>query len=176
MSETHRITVTGATSADVAAISQIGTQSFRDAYGEWTAPAALASHLDDYFSERAVRQVMDDGSATYLIARVGDEAGGLLLYRHAPCPSGPQYADALELWQLYIDPRMQRLGLGRHLVNALIEHSHTVAANGIWLSVWQDADWAQRFYASCGFQKVGIAAFDIGNESFSDDILWRPPD
>ncbi len=178
MAETDRAAVRVVAAADqhVPAIAAIATSSFRDAYGQWSDPHSLETHLEAYFSEAAITERMQSGEATYLVAEVDDQVGGMLSYRVNDCPGDERAARALELWQIYIDPRRQRLGLGERLMQAVVSVAAETGANGVWLSVWQQADWAVRFYTKCGFVKVGIADFKIGDENFADDILWRPPD
>ena len=43
---------------------------------------------------------------------------------------------------------------------------------GLWLSVWQDADWATSFYEAYGFRRAGTAEFRLGRTRFEDDLMW----
>ncbi len=43
---------------------------------------------------------------------------------------------------------------------------------GLWLSVWQDADWATGFYEAYGFQIAGTAEFRLGRSRFMDYLMW----
>jgi ribosomal protein S18 acetylase RimI-like enzyme len=43
---------------------------------------------------------------------------------------------------------------------------------GLWLSVWQDADWATGFYEAYGFRRAGTAEFHLGHSRFTDHLMW----
>jgi len=45
-------------------------------------------------------------------------------------------------------------------------------AAGLWLSVWQDAEWATAFYDAYGFRRVGTADFQLGQSCFTDYLMW----
>ena len=47
---------------------------------------------------------------------------------------------------------------------------------GTWLSVWEDADWAVRFYRKRGFVAFATHTFTVGQTDFTDDLMWRALD
>jgi len=109
-----------------------------------------------------------------LIANVNDKAGGMLKYHHAACPEPGIASNAVELQQLYVLAEMQRHGLGRRLVENLIAIARNTEATGIWLSAWEDADWAINFYRKTGFSAVGTAIFTVGAATYTDLLMWWP--
>ena len=47
---------------------------------------------------------------------------------------------------------------------------------GVWLSVWQEADWAIKFYEAYGFRIVGTTDFWLGESKYMDYLMWLPTD
>ena len=159
-------------------LAHIGMSSFRDAYSAHSDPVDLEAHLQEFFAPQAVRACIESGASQYLLASVDRRPGGLAKYRPAACPVPGGATDALELQQLYVLASVQRHGLGRRLVDALVDVAQGQQRSGIWLSCWEEADWALNFYLGNGFVSVGTADFALGATNYRDFLLWRalPPE
>lgn len=158
--------------ADVDTLATIGTQSFREAYGPHSNDDDLASHISSNFSPAVVRAEIEQHERNYLIAMVGEQAGGIAKYRHAPCPIPGGDANAFELQQLYVLASMQGHGLGGRLVSRLLEIARDAGARGVWLSAWEFADWATGFYKTSGFVEIGNVDFKLGETTYTDVLMW----
>lgn len=170
------IVIRATASDDAATIADVGAQSFREAYGPHATPEDLESHVQSYFTTDVVRAEIVQNKRDYLIAMHGDTAGGIAKYRLAPCPVSGGDANALELQQLYILASMQGSGLGRHLLLQLVEIARQAKVGGIWLSTWEFADWAIRFYEKNGFAAIGKVDFKLGKMMHTDLLMWMPLD
>lgn len=98
-----------------------------------------------------------------------------------------EYADIalsneLEFRMLAVDPRVQRAGIGRALVQAVIEHARTTAGiTAVSLSSAEFMSSAHRLYASMGFARVperdwAVPGLDIGLLVFVLDLPRNLPD
>lgn len=163
-----------ALTADVEALADVGLASFRATYASTASETDLESHLERYFSVAAIRNEMSRPDQGYLIARVDQEPVGLAKWRFGYCPDEVPESNSIEIQQLYILPGNQRHGLGGRLVAAVIDIAERRAARGIWLSVWEHADWAIRFYSKTGFREVGKAGFKVGETLHTDLVMWLP--
>lgn len=159
---------------DIEAISAIGHESFRRAYEESSEPDDLIAHLESFFSVVAIRGEMQLPGRTYLLALHGSVAAGFVKIRENTRPDDIPASRALELQQLYVLPDQQRFGIGGRLIAAAVRDAEEKAADGIWLSVWEDAPWAVNCYRKNGFEAVGTAEFQIGSSVYSDLLMWRP--
>ena len=139
---TNNTEIRPATGDDVAALSAIGHASFRKAYEEWSHPDDLVAHLEDFFSEEAIRGEMALPGHGYLIALSDGIAAGFVKIRESARPDEVPATRALELHQVYVMPDRQRDGIGGLLIEAAAEYARERSADGIWLTVWQDAPWA----------------------------------
>ena len=169
-----KIEICSASPADAVALAQVGTSSFRDAYAAHSSSADVEKHLTEHFAADAVRDVLADGHCTYYLATVDGLPAGLARVRMAACPVPGGDDNALELQQLYVLADMQRHGLGRRLIQRVVEHAEANSAKGIWLSAWEFADWATRFYSSVGFAEIGRVEFKLGATLYTDLLMWRP--
>jgi GNAT superfamily N-acetyltransferase len=171
-----RVEVRAAGVADAGILASIGSNSFRDAYAEHSGAADLEAHVAEYFTAAVVRREIEQHNSDYLLASVSDRPGGIAKYRNAACPVPGIASNAMELQQLYVSADMQRHGLGRQLLARLMEIARQRQVEGIWLSTWQDADWAVNFYLKNGFRAVGLGDFIVGTTAYVDDIMWLAPD
>lgn len=77
----------------------------------------------------------------------------------------------LELKRIYALTGWQNAGLGRRLMDAVITEARTRGAKRLYLCVYEINEAAQRFYARCGFVRVGQQAFKVGDAVFNDWIV-----
>ena len=158
--------------ADADALSAAGRRLFAQAYGPHSEPEDLAVHVEQYFGRDSVAAELQKPDVTYTMAVDDDEIAGFIKLRRGPSPDAIPAADAVEVQQLYVDAERQRAGVGR----ALMDHAVSVAVEegraGLWLSVWQFADWATAFYEAYGFRAVGTAEFWLGRTRYMDYLMW----
>ena len=169
-----KVEIRRAVRSDAEVLARVGSESFREAYGPHSKAADLDSHIDQGFSVSAVRNAFAAGQCAYYLASVAGEPAGMAKVRMAQCPLPGGDANALELQQLYVLAGMRRHGLGRRLMSQVVDHAQASAAAGVWLSAWEFADWAVRFYTSVGFTTIGKVEFKLGSTDYTDLLMWRP--
>lgn len=169
-----RIRLVDAGIADAAALSVAGTRLFVQAYGDYSKADDLAAHVRQYFGEDKVAAELQKADVTYTVAYAADEIAGFAKIREGHPPDSVPATAAVEVQQLYVDAEWQRQGVGRMLMGRAATVARDKNCEGMWLSVWQDADWATRFYESCGFERVGTAEFRLGRSIFADYLMWLP--
>ena len=168
------VVVRAAGNVDASALAAIGSSSFRDAYAAHSAPDDLEKHLQAHFTEAAVQQAMRAGESDYLIALVENVPSGLAKYRKQACPRPGGHDNAIEIQQLYVLASTQGHGLGRRLVERVIEIAWREGVAGVWLQAWEMADWATGFYRRVGFAEIDKVSFKLGDTSYVDLLMWQP--
>ena len=158
--------------ADADALSAAGQRLFTQAYGPHSEPDDLAVHVDRYFGPDSVAAELQEPDVTYTMAFDDDAIAGFIKLRRGPSPEAIPAADAVEVQQLYVDAERQRKGVGRALMNRAVAVAREEGRTGLWLSVWQDADWATAFYRAYGFRAVGTADFWLGTTRYIDFLMW----
>ena len=158
--------------ADVEAIADVGVESFTATYRDTTTADDLAAHLEQHFRAGAVRRELGRQECHYLLAIVDTKPAGFIKLRDDQYPAAIPAAAPLEIQMLYIRPAHQRLGLGGRLVEAAAEFARQRAAQGLWLSTWEEADWAIDFYRKVGFRPVGTQEFRVGQTPYTDILMW----
>lgn len=161
-----------ATTDDIAALSQLGIDSFVAKFGHMYSAKDLNTFLEETHSPAAVAAEIANPERLYCLA---EQDGRLLGYCKMGLKCGwPEYArglKAIELKQLYMAPNATGLGIGAKLMSWALGIAEAGKADEIQLSVWSGNDGAQRFYARYGFEKVADITFPVG-EQIDEEFLF----
>lgn len=157
---------------DAEALSKIGSEAFTAAYAKFNTPVDLAMHLRENYSCDVIQREIELPGRIYLMALDGDEPAGLCKLCEGPTPDDIPETDSLEIRQLYIHPDYQRRGIGKALIDAAIDEARSARLAGVWLGVWEKADWAIDFYLNYGFRKFGSHAFQLASSRQIDLLMW----
>jgi len=163
-----------ATAADVPELSAVGSRVFRDAYGGTAPDDDIADHIEAFFSEPVVTAEISRPDVTYFMASEDDHCAGLVKMRDSDVPALVIANSAVEVQQLYVSMDFQRRGVGALLLDAVVAAARMRGIDGIWLSVWTDADWAVKFYSKYGFESRGEVSFSLATTDFIDHLMWLP--
>jgi ribosomal protein S18 acetylase RimI-like enzyme len=168
------VTISEGIAREAATLAATGQRLFVQAYGNISGAEDLAAHLDDHFSLRVVATELDNPDIRYFLARDGDDVAGYLKIRRGEVPDAVPASGAIEVQQLYVDADHQRKGIGRLLMDQAVSVAREEALDGVWLSVWEEADWAIHFYQAYGFHTVGTTDFLLGKSRYKDYLMWFP--
>ena len=163
-----------ATESDVPELSAIGSRVFWDAYGGTAPGDDIAQHVESFFSESAVAAEILRTDITYFMATDGERCAGMVKMRSGDVPKLIQARSAVEVQQLYVAMDYQRKGVGELLLDAVVAETRARGVDGIWLSVWTDADWATKFYRKYGFTAQAEIPFMLAETKFIDYLMWLP--
>jgi ribosomal protein S18 acetylase RimI-like enzyme len=166
-----------ATSADAANLATLKRQTFHETFVEGFAipypTEDLARFVVAHHSRDAVARELADPERTIWVVE-GD--GALLGYAQVgPCklPHPDVRPGAGELYQLYVRPSLQGLGMGRRLLQTALDHLAATRPGPSWLGVWSGNHRAQAFYRSFGYDHVGDYDFNVGDWLDHEHIYRR---
>jgi GNAT superfamily N-acetyltransferase len=150
--------------------------SFRDIRLEAlrTHPEAFAASFEQESAQPGAFFTGRLKSSAILGAFLGEHLTGIAGFM---VHSGPKQAHKGMLWGMYVRPPGRGLGLGGHLVEAVLDRARGTVEL-IQLSVVSDNDAAHRLYASHGFVAYGIEERALKVEGrYLDDVLMvkMPP-
>ena len=165
------IVVRRAVDADAPALAAIGGESFRAAYGTTAAAADIATHVDAYFGEHAIRSEMARSDREYLIATAAEVPVGLAKLSWGEAPESVAGPRPVQLQHLYVHSARQRAGAGRALLDGAVASARQKGFETLWLEVWSEADWAVRFYRRYGFERSGELPFNLGKRRYDDWLM-----
>lgn len=144
---------------DEAVLSRID----RATWTEMTGPAPIPDAPQPFFSD-------DVRPEDVLVAQRGDRVVGWGKIEH-PTPF-PASEHVWHVTGLAVDPAEQRTGVGRALVEALIESARSRGARRLTLRVFAPNQPARRLYEGLGFETEGVlrGEFRVGDD-YVDDVL-----
>ncbi len=172
-----RITYRNATTDDIIGLSQLGRDSFIDAFGHLYTAENLNMFLEQVYSTTAIAIDIADPDRIHHIA----EAGGVML---GYCKLGlcTEFTDDLgdsyhgrrimDLKQLYLAGDQTGSGIGGALMEWALAQGRARGYDDVLLSVYSGNYGAQRFYGRYGFTKIADIFFMVGNHR-DDEFLYR---
>ncbi|NNC77848.1 MAG: GNAT family N-acetyltransferase [Woeseiaceae bacterium] len=166
------VRVRAAAAADIASLSEVGWQSFEDAYRGTADDNDINEHLIAHFGERVIKTELAKPTTDYLLAEYENACAGIIKLQRGAVPKQIDAGKVIEVQQLYVASNRQRLGVGRKLMDAAAAYAGTLGVDGLWLSVWTHAEWATRFYTDYGFVPKGEVTFTLGSSEFTDYLMW----
>jgi putative acetyltransferase len=92
-----------------------------------------------------------------LLAQVDGEVAGCVALRPLP---DVDHANACEMKRLYVRPAFRRFGIGRLLVQALMDHGIQAGYSNLLLDTLDDMEAARGLYASLGFEEIAPYYFN----------------
>lgn len=157
--------------ADAQKLALLGQATFLTAFAHDHPGDALVAHCRDQHSEtRYAAWAADPAKALWLIETpLGCPIGYAMMTEpelDIEVPPG-----GLELKRIYALTGWQNAGLGRRLVEAVIEEARARGAERLYLCVYEVNVAAQRFYARLGFTRMGTQRFMVGETAFTDHIM-----
>jgi ribosomal protein S18 acetylase RimI-like enzyme len=166
MSITYRI----ATSADSAALAELGARTFTHTFGHLYQPSDLEIFLQNHSPDNWDKELNDPAFEI----RVAEQDGALVGYVKLGPPHLPfePRGEAAELRQLYVIEEVKGQGVAHELIRWVIERARFRRADHLYLSVFTENHRARRFYEKYGFEPEGTYAFMVGTHA-DEDIVMR---
>ena len=169
-------TLAACTEADAAELAALGARLFTETYAEHNTPEDLRAHLAAVYDPARVAGELRDADARWWIARDADGAGVgyAWIRRGRPAPPGVVASAPVELARIYVARAWQGRGVAAALMAAAVDAARGWRGDVLWLTVWERAPWAIRFYGKSGFAAVGTTSFLVGADEQRDLVLARP--
>lgn len=153
-----------ATFADVPLIQQMAYTAWPVAYGSILSKEQITYMLQLMYSQEELLHQMNN-RYTYLLAVKSEQAIGFAAYNAIT-------AQQFKLQKLYMLPEVQGTGMGKLLLQTVIDQAKGAGATSLILNV-NRSNKAIAFYSKMGFQIVKEEDNDIGNGYFMNDFVMQ---
>ncbi|MBC7828800.1 MAG: GNAT family N-acetyltransferase [Chitinophagaceae bacterium] len=150
---------------DINTIGYLAQQIWPAAYKDILSPSQLEYMLNLIYSPEALKQQMNQ-QHQFLIAVLGEEPVGFASYSSA----GDE--GVYKLHKLYVAPQLHGKGLGKALLDFIIEEIISLGATTLRLNMNRDNK-AKNFYQRSGFIIIKEEDIDIGNNYFMNDYVME---
>ena len=160
--------------ADAAELSTLMRRTFLAANGHCCTPENMAAFLESkYRTELQAREIRDPDTLTLIVEQDGQWAGFAQLRWGTTPPAEVELLPAVELGRIYLDAAFHGRGIAAQLVANLLVAASLRGSRSVWLSVWQEAPQAIRFYKKHGFEIVGRTVFMVGDDPKDDWVMTQ---
>jgi GNAT superfamily N-acetyltransferase len=158
--------------ADASALGEFMARNVLLAYGHCSTPENVQAAVQEHYGEPAqLRQILD-GNRCNLIALDGERwVGHAQLHLGNVAPTEAPGLPALEVSRFYIDTEFHGRGAAQALMAEVKREARARGAASLWLSVWQEAPQAIRFYQKSQFRIAGELVFMVGTDPKDDWLM-----
>ena len=172
------LSLSAARVADAPALSTLMTETFLAAYGDVAPEASLRAHIDACYAAERVAAWLEQGRIEIWRLRDGDtDAGYLQLGLGVASPPTLPGLRALEVQRCYLRPEYIGGGAGALLMHQAQQRVRELEADALFLSVYQKAPRAIRFYEKHGFRIAAPVVYYLADIPFNDyQMTWVRPD
>ena len=151
---------------DLLIIQELAEKTWPTAYGNIISEAQIKFMLETMYQEAELLTQMQRGNifliASELIEDIGFAGYSMLDFE----------TQTYKLDKLYVVPEMHGKGVGKFLLNEVIDDVKELGANVLQLNV-NRANTAKGFYENAGFKIKETVDLDIGNGFFMNDYVME---
>ena len=164
-----------ATPEDADPLAAFAEQTFRDTFGADNDPRDMDAYCASAFSLEAQRShILDPNMDVFILHDDGGALAGYAQLRWATVPpTEVVLRPTVELARIYLDEAFHGKGIAAVLVSHLLAAAKLRGSRSAWLTVWQEAPQAIRFWRKHGFQSVGRSIFYIGDDPKEDWVMTQ---
>ncbi|MCC2548280.1 GNAT family N-acetyltransferase [Hymenobacter sp. BT175] len=176
MSSPLRISMAKRNAATAAQLSELGRQTFHDAFAADNRPEDMAEYLQATFSEHQQLAELEAGNTIFLLAHMQQELIGyakLSFGSRLGLEPGKSEQGRMEIERLYVLQDWVGTGLGATLMRRALEEARLKACHTVVLGVWERNQRAIDFYRRFGFRQIGQHEFRVGQDVQTDLIMRK---
>jgi len=170
---TAEFSIRKASRDDAELLSELGTRTFRDAFGADNDPQDLEEYIASAFTPAQIASELADPTVTFLLAYAAEKSVGYAKLKVGKVPECVHGFKPVELVRLYVEKDDIGQGYGAALMAACIEEARHSGYETLWLGVWERNELALDFYRRWDFSKVGSKEFVVGEDVQKDHIMER---
>ncbi|MHA6248803.1 N-acetyltransferase family protein [Pontibacter sp. CAU 1760] len=147
------------TPADIHTLQDIALNSYGDHYlylwhdgGAW--------YIDKCFSDKALKQELEDPNAAFFMIYMQKELVGFLKLNIDKALEGGDARESLELERIYLTKKASGKGIGRQAVDFAVDFARQRQKRLVWLKA-MDSSRSVNFYEQNGFVPCGTHRLDF---------------
>ena len=165
------ITILQINDSHIAALQQIGRQSFSETFAENNSAENMAKYLEEAYSYEKLSAELNDPNSIFYFAMMGQDVIGYLKLNVGASQTEVKDNDALEIERIYVLNSFQGKKVGQILFDKAIQIAKEQNAEFVWLGVWEENKRAIQFYTKNGFVEFDQHVFVLGDEAQTDIMM-----
>jgi diamine N-acetyltransferase len=155
---------------DAQKIAYFMTRNFLATYGHSASADNVKKAVQNYYSVEAQHEDLANAEIINCLCIIDNKIAGLAQMKP---PKPDKHPHTFELSRFYVDAPYHGKGIASVLMQEIETLAREKLAQSLWLSVWQEAAQAIRFYQKQGFVIIGDTTFMIGDEAMHDWLMTK---
>ena len=150
---------------EIPEIIALANQIWPITYRDILSPEQVDYMMNLFYIPQAIKIQMDEGHQFLLVENSGSPLG---FASYSPLQEPGQF----KLHKIYVLPELQGMGVGKFLLNSIIDRIRRQAGTALLLNV-NRYNKARQFYEKQGFQVIHEEDIAIGNNFFMNDFVME---
>jgi ribosomal protein S18 acetylase RimI-like enzyme len=155
----------------IAALQQIGRQTFSETFAESNSAENMAKYLEEAYSHEKLSAELNDSNSFFYFAIMDEKVIGYLKLNKGGSQTELKDNDALEIERIYVLKDFHGKKIGQLLFDKAIEVAKAKHVAYVWLGVWEENKKALQFYTKNGFVEFDQHVFVLGDEAQTDIMM-----
>ena len=130
------ITIVQINDSHIAALQQIGRQTFSETFAESNTAENMAKYLEEAYSHKKLNAELNDPNSFFYFAMLGENVIGYLKLNMGSSQTELKDNDALEIERIYVLKEFHGKKVGQLLFDKAIQVANEQHVAYIWLGVW----------------------------------------
>ena len=165
------ITIVQINNSNIAALQQIGRQTFAETFAESNTAENMAKYLEEAYAYEKLSAEVNDANSVFYFAMMEDKEIGYLKLNFGASQTELKDNDALEIERIYVLKEFHGKKVGQLLFDKAIEVAKAQNVAYVWLGVWENNKRALQFYSKNGFVEFDQHVFVLGDEAQTDIMM-----
>ena len=158
----------------IAALQQIGRQTFSETFAENNTAENMAKYLEEAYSHEKLSAELNNPNSFFYFAMLGEKVIGYLKLNLGASQTELKDNDALEIERIYVLKDFHGKKVGQLLFDKAIAIAKAQHVAYVWLGVWEENKRALQFYTKNGFVEFDQHVFVLGDEAQTDIMMKLP--
>ena len=155
----------------IAALQQIGRQTFSETFAESNSAQNMAKYLEEAYSFEKLNEEINNPNSLFYFAMLDKKVIGYLKLNMGVSQTELKDNDALEIERIYVLKDFHGKKVGQLLFDKAIEIAKAQQVAYVWLGVWEENKRALQFYTKNGFIEFDQHVFMLGDEAQTDIMM-----
>ena len=155
----------------IAALQQIGRQTFSETFAESNTAENMAKYLGEAYSFEKLNNEINNPNSFFYFAMLDEKVIGYLKINMGGSQTELKENDALEIERIYVLKDYHGKKVGQLLFDKAIAIANQQNLAYVWLGVWEENKRALQFYTKNGFVEFDQHVFVLGDEAQTDIMM-----
>ena len=165
------ITIEQINNSHIAALQQIGRQTFSETFTESNSAENMAKYLEEAYSFEKLNEELNNQNSFFYFAILDEKVIGYLKLNLGESQTELKDNDALEIERIYVLKDFHGKKVGQLLFDKVLTIAKELQVAYVWLGVWEENKKALQFYTKNGFVEFDQHVFVLGDEAQTDIMM-----